>query len=684
MSAPQQSPIGTTNAAWRIRALEQFSACLAAAGKREDLEALLARFESQHGEAKVRYFLAIAFAAEGKLDQALGHLRTTMSMNGQETKARELAYKLLLNQADRKAGLQDWNGLSEVITEALSVAPPGVDTARDLERYKNALPIAHLRAGRRDEAIRLWEQHLHEDPNATRLIHHLALAHYWWAATLEKGSDRERLMLAWKGTIVYWTLLLQTDRFWDEWNQESLRRLGLSQTAEELANLRSELAEEQIAHRLQSRSSEHLEKEDEGTGELYEELFVTLLRERASAAAWKETIGALEREHVGPPDSLLRLPGGYLFFERFGRLSAVNESLGRFVFDSSTRSIQWEADKKRIPLRLSAECLARLHVYFSPLGLGLIAVMIDERHQPMEAIHCLERMPEQVQSSWPAAYLRVKAEAKYASILTAQGKVADAVKAWNTSRRLAVEWSSKSARFPGVLFAELLAHACEEAAKAVQKEAARLKKEQKQDQAIGLVEQSLDLDRENALRDLVCVLYCDRGSTHLGSSRYNAAREDFNRALRLNSQHQRAKEGLSTTYNNEGCETSDVDKAIRLFEKAIEINPNNHQAERNLATSLKSKAVENVNKALQSARYLGRYSVEREINNAIDLLGRAARMVNPKLDPELFRAIEMSAMLGDRALDDLFRQVDDDILKDVLTNLGVAYKMRYQIRTSPS
>ncbi len=679
MTAPQPTP--NHDAAWRIRALEQFSACLAAEGKRPDLEALLSRTENSPSEAKVRFYVAVALAAEGNLREAQEHLRRTMTLNGQDPKPRQLAYKLLVRQADQRAGAQDWDGLSEVVAEAISMAPPGVDPARDLARFNNALPIANLRAGRREEAIRLWERQLCDGPADVRLLHHLALAHYWWAQVQEKENQSGPLLTTvWKGTIAYWTVLLNMDPFWDSWNQSNQRRWGIALSPQEVASLRNELAEQRIAHHLQSRESEYREREDAGAGWLYEDLLVSLIREQKSAAAWKELMGALERQKIFPSDAVLRLAGGYLFFERLGRSASIHESIGHLMVDSGTRAVQWVNSQTRTTLDLPADCLARLCIYFSPAGLGSIAVMIDDRHKPAEAIALLDVLPKNIQSSWPAMYLRVMADAKLASVLAGQGKTGEAVEAWKRARKLALSFDPKVAAQAGGILHDLPGQFSGEAVKAVQKESARLKTENQLDQAVALLEQCLELDKDNALRDLLCILYCDRGGAHLNKSSYPAARDDYKRALRLNPQHQRAKEGLSTTYNNEGCDESNNEKSIKLLEKAIEINPNNHRAKRNLASSLKAKAVDEVNSAVERVRYSGRGPVVRELDKAIELLERAAKMAKPNLGSEFFSAISGAAMLDEGSMENLFSQVDDDVLKGILTNLAVAHRMRHRMR----
>src|ERR1700733_9757965 len=358
MTEAQQKPAPSAPN-WKVRALEQYSACLASGGKRAELETLVARFEGGPHEPMLRHQLAVALASGGNLEEALVHLRLVISKDGHNSKPRELAYRLLVKEAHLSAEAQDWNRLSQVVAEVTSIAPPSVDPGRDLARFKNALPIAHLRAGRRPEAVRLWEQQLRETPGEVRLLHNLALAHYWWAQGLETEDISVELAQVWQAAIAYWTVVLNADQFWDRWNQINESRMGMRLRGEELSALRSQLADEALAHHLQSKASQHGEKGDDNANWIYAELIVEWLREKRSAETWREALQVLERHGINPSDPLLRLPGGYHFFERLKQLPGLHKSVAQFVFDPVTQVVNWASANKQTPVYLSSDCLAR-------------------------------------------------------------------------------------------------------------------------------------------------------------------------------------------------------------------------------------------------------------------------------------------------------------------------------------
>jgi tetratricopeptide (TPR) repeat protein len=232
-----------------------------------------------------------------------------------------------------------------------------------------------------------------------------------------------------------------------------------------------------------------------------------------------------------------------------------------------------------------AECLPWLRICFSTAGLGRIAVLIDERNRPGEALPLLEKLPAAVKDSHEASYLRSRALARHGASLFQRGQTQEALKSWKEAFRLIKEHLPKLPAKSALkrMFKDLKEETGKQLGAVMVEEATRLKKEDKRDEAVRLLEQTLEVCDDQAVQDLLCVLYCERGHERLGKQRYSAAREEFQKALKLNSKHPTAQAGMSTAYNNEGAENTDLDDSIRLLEKAVEYNPDNVVAQKNLA-----------------------------------------------------------------------------------------------------
>lgn len=105
MSAASVNPAPI--ARWQARAAEQLYACLALAGKRQELEDLLDLPRTRASEPALRYYLGLAWAREGQLEPAIRHLRVAAAQAPEQILPRKLLYKLLVRQAAQKAKQRD-------------------------------------------------------------------------------------------------------------------------------------------------------------------------------------------------------------------------------------------------------------------------------------------------------------------------------------------------------------------------------------------------------------------------------------------------------------------------------------------------------------------------------------------------------------------------------------------------
>ena len=654
LSGKEVNPVHRT-AHFPRRAVQQYLACLAATGRLDTLEDYVQHFSSSDNKFSAMYYKALALALGQKIDDALEYLRELIGDHPKHKDARMLTYRLLVHKARVKARSQDWAGLSDVVSEALELFPPGEDIASELLTLSRVVPFGHLRSENREEAAKIWERELQQNPNDVQLIHNLALIHYWWARGISQNGSPPP-MPQWRATIAYWVLLANLEPFWEGWKTARAKAWGFDFPAEELETFRNTILEEHLEYLFLVQADEYKQRNDSNTAQAFEECLTATILEKKSATCWRQALALL------PPDKsrhpLLSLPGGVMFFQRFGLLSHIYRAVNTLA-----------------GMKNATDLAANLHIYFSKSSLGTAAILSEERNKPEEAIRLLDRLPQPSQDSVDACYVRVQALTREAASLSARGEVVPAVNKWKKAHEwasIAQAESTKPTLFEGMLGAARDSIR-QETILAVQRGALRFKRGQKLDQAISLLESGMELDKEGALLEILCIYMCDRGYEKLGKKNLGGARNDFNHALKLKPGFQRAKQGLSTTYNNEACEQKNGDRAISLFEKAIEMDPASQTAKENLAGVLKGKAVDLVND-------LNNYTVKSGIDKPIQLLERAARLVGQELKDDALTTIRSVAEVDVNRAQNMLNQLKNDLLKRILSDLITVYDIRRKTR----
>ncbi|MGB8258913.1 MAG: hypothetical protein WCE75_01120, partial [Terracidiphilus sp.] len=351
---------------------------------------------------------------------------------------------------------------------------------------------------------------------------------------------------------------------------------------------------------------------------------------------------------------LLDLPGGVSFFRGYGLLQEVAETALRL---SSVKGAE--------------RCAGNLRVLFSPDDLGKALILVESRNAPAEALALLDHVNRRVRYLPEFSYLRALALSRQGDHLSGHGDFSGAIDHWKQACELA------KAECPDPAFRPLLTAtgvAAQEALiAATQREAKRLKAAANPDAAIALLEKALPMDKDEALVEYLCLHLCDRGSAKLGKKEFVSARRDYLRVLELKANYERAKQGVSTTYNNEGCEETDNAKSIALFENALKWNPGNTMAKRNLASELRSKAIDRVNAATG-------YALRGAVDDAILLLERAYNLLPAELKQGALEIIKNAAEVDAEVAKAISGKVDDEMLKKVIGDLATVYNMRARIR----
>src|SRR5439155_12637548 len=136
----------------------------------------------------VDYQLALAYVLGGQIDRAVERLKSALKQTPDYPGLKGLAFQVALRQADVKLKQQDWNGISSAVALALEAGPSSPEAARELLRFRSALPVSHIKAGTRQQAAEIWERELRGQPDNRALIHNLAILYYWWAAQEEANG----------------------------------------------------------------------------------------------------------------------------------------------------------------------------------------------------------------------------------------------------------------------------------------------------------------------------------------------------------------------------------------------------------------------------------------------------------------------------------------------------------------
>jgi tetratricopeptide (TPR) repeat protein len=668
-------------ARFQMQAEMQLLACLAYAGQRAILEAFLKSGDDGVASTVHSYYLALVLARAGEIEEALSLLRGVVAADSDHYPARRLAYRLIIQCAETAARDANWQVLPDLIAEAMRICPEGEDPSADFAQFRGALPLSHLRAGQREESAHLWEQQLIENPEDTHVIHNLALMHYWWARSVAQSAETSAVARFWQPAITYWSVLQQMDSFWSSWKGRREKVWGFAVTDEDLGKLRTRLLEERFDHDFHNRMCDARQTGQEALAKQYEECLNVSLLERRSAQCWKRALllcdtsdgmvlpwvkGADAQQSDSATDSgsqhlpigLLRLPGGIGFFRKFGLLAEVG----------------------RVALKLSEmpgaeECAAQLRILFSPNDLGRAFVLIEDRGLSVEAIVLLDQLPATVKASEEALYLRCLALGDRAEQLFSRGSFSSAFDCWKDAfgQLGTVQGSLSVSRTFAPLLKTLRTSIQAQVVSAALKEAKRLSSATKLDEAISVLEQARQMDKDGALLDQLCILLCERAGEGLGQKRHKDARRDFSRVLELKPGYDRAKRGMATIYNNEGCSEQNHDKAIALFEKALEWEPDSHHVKENLARELRGKAVDRVNNSSQ-------YGTRSAVDDAISLLERAFNMVNTELKPGALDLISMLSETDTSLVTTLMSNINNELLKRIVEDLGTVYHMRTRIR----
>jgi len=610
------------------RTFQQLAMCLLAIDRGRDLEELAAQTRHQKFGS---YYLALKLAREERLEEALTHLRLVMA-NGRQPEAASLAFKLLLHQAHHHLQDQNYEALSQTLDEALRLMPDDAEAVQEFRQFQETMPFCYLRLGKRFEVEKLWHQDFWRLGPAA--VHKLALLHHWSAQYGEKmliaGKPLavQNLDTLWHKAIGYWVSWLNDEAYWAEWSLSRATIYGSEISAADLKEIRHRLLEDHLPGTFRYYLDEHQKAGRQEDARRHQTYLTKLRLERRTDAAWRKflakkeylsqtleievgrgvpligLIKALQRQEQqedcfgsAPRDGCPRCA-----WEDLCRLGNLGEEPTISISDLGGPILAADMNLTNLVSRIfhmqkyyyrEEEEGERLDTYLSPLGLA--AILLEEKKSEA-AFRELEGIETSMRQTAKGRRLR-------AAILVDRGRrrfESDGIDAamgdWEQAHLIIKELHNKS-HSPAFrtqlnsLESELIS----QVVRGCLREGNALRQKENYDKAVSLLQKGLALGDDEQLRFLLADIYCDQGVRCTLDKKYSQARQEFERALAVKPNFTRAMEGKSTTYNNEAVDIlnnkGNPDKAIKLLEIALQHDPNNHGAKRNMAGAYHGKAI---------------------------------------------------------------------------------------------
>jgi tetratricopeptide (TPR) repeat protein len=199
----------------RVRA-QLLATCLLNAGRPAEAERALGNGKA---DGSLGYYRALAFARQGKIDEAVITFLNIIGAEPQNEHVR-CAASLLHRQAVRSINQGDTAAAASALGDALKLDPNNGALRSLLSRIENVVPVVHLKSNKRQDAVEAWEKAQREAPSNARVAHSLALACFFWAVSLEAGRRPVQADSVWRKAISNWVLTRYSDSFWEDWARD--------------------------------------------------------------------------------------------------------------------------------------------------------------------------------------------------------------------------------------------------------------------------------------------------------------------------------------------------------------------------------------------------------------------------------------------------------------------------------
>jgi len=190
-------------------------ACLVNAGRWNEVEPFVARFNGLEHTSDIALALASARVRNGRWDEAIEGLSAACQRHGSNGPLREFALRILMARADDRVRAQAWQEASALIDKALAVDSKHPPALKMRSTLLATGPRAQLQSGDRAQTAALWEREFVAE-RKTETAHHLAILYFWWAAH-ETSGEMVRIATLWQRSIGWWVYALNDADYWEEW-----------------------------------------------------------------------------------------------------------------------------------------------------------------------------------------------------------------------------------------------------------------------------------------------------------------------------------------------------------------------------------------------------------------------------------------------------------------------------------
>lgn len=710
-----------------INPLNQLLACLTAANRNHEVEDLVKKHLNDDNEHDLRYFLGLSYASQNKVNEAIHELTSSVNNSNGNILSKKLAFKLYINKAKTMAKNNDFDGLSSILKSAVDLGLDDPEIQKEFDKFRNILPLSYLKAGQRVKAASIWEEEFKKKPLNFRVIHNLALLYYWWAIDTEENfnnkshtkykeksrtnfilkneklsGDEKNIDFLWGKSIAYWVMLLNAEIFWREWKTEREKICSLTISEGDIRGNVIKLIDERFnkvfhdyidKYKKNGRDKDALRHKDyltklileKNTTSCYRDMINHLselgMRVDGAVKRW-ELIRFIQKEEGNTPcfgtaKSRCKTSQDCCWVEScLENNSRNNENL--LISQPCGPLMIGDFNVFKEVLKLAELCskniddnekLLRFIVYLSPLGKFLI--LIDEQNKPQQAITEMGELSKDMKDSIEYKFLYALALSQQSMEFLQGNPIAESLQELSLAKRTITDaMNCHKDHILKPLLEPVGKMVDKEVIGACKKEARKLRDNDKFDDAINILTKGLEIVDSTSLKQHIAVIYCDRGTSKLNNKKFSAARKDFEKALSYDSDNMRAKQGIGTTYNNEGVATSNEGKTIPLFEKALKYDPDSDVVKNNLAGAYNGKAVQILNNITQ-------YSSASDCDNAINLLKKGLKLLNSSLDVS---KLDSLAYAEEWDLNDIVKDWPDDLYKTMMRNIWIGCQNRKNLR----
>lgn len=265
---------------------------LSTAAKTNNLSAALspiAILEKQSASAAVaRLLKGLIFAEQGNSAEAFDLLEPIASAAISTHSLREKTSRLSLACATQRATVNDLAGAAKSIAKAFAF-DPNLKTYPAANQLTTWQALSEVINGNLPEAINIWEQEWQSRPIDLSLIHNLAITYFRLASEREaqelstgKIDPQHSTEILWKNVVAFWSAILFSRSFWNNW---ALKRLEISQTevtSEEIEQVRKTI-EENLTQDFRNYEDEWNKKGNSSKAKLFHNMDITWGLEKETA-----------------------------------------------------------------------------------------------------------------------------------------------------------------------------------------------------------------------------------------------------------------------------------------------------------------------------------------------------------------------------------------------------------------